>query len=126
MRRQENQDSILVEELKGTSELGAGYLVAVADGVGGGPGGSTASKSAIGALSEAVNAKEVANPSEALRNGFHLANERVLTIASEQPDLVGMASTLTAAIVLSSKVWLANTGDSRAYIVRSGIAWPVT
>jgi protein phosphatase len=126
MRRKDNQDAVLVEQLQAGPDAGEAYLVAVADGVGGGPGGATASRQALDSLSETVEAKVPGSPSEALRRGFHLANERVLHIAAEQPGLTGMASTLTAAIILSRKVWLANTGDSRAYLVRDGSAWPVT
>jgi protein phosphatase len=147
-RRAENQDAVLVYSIEKyralyrppaqsdaagsrlpdtlkTSE-GPAHLLAVADGVGGGPGGRTASEQALASLSESVASKAGAEPSEALREAVLHANAKVLGIAQARSELVGMASTLTVAFVHDGLVWLANVGDSRVYLIRELSAWPMT
>lgn len=125
-RRQENQDAILVDSVAMSAGAEAMHLLAVADGVGGGPGGRLASEQAVRSLSEGVHEKVDLAASEALRHGFNLANAGVRAIAQANPDLAGMASTLTAALVRGAQAWLANVGDSRIYLVRGGSAGPLT
>jgi serine/threonine protein phosphatase PrpC len=125
-RRTENQDAVLVESVDLSAGGAAAHILAVADGVGGGPGGRLASEEAVRSLSKAVHEKFELTPSEALRHGFSLANAAVRAIAQANPDLAGMASTLTAALVRGAQVWLANVGDSRTYLVRRGSAAALT
>ncbi len=124
-RRSENQDAILVHSLAKDDDTAA-HLLAVADGVGGGPGGRLASERAVLSLRESATGPQDDDPAEGLRKGFHLANEHVMQIAIERPELAGMASTLTAALIHKGQVWLANVGDSRVYLVRANNAWPLT
>jgi serine/threonine protein phosphatase PrpC len=111
LKRPTNQDSVLAQELPDGSTL-----LAVADGVGGVQGGETASAEAIQALvAELVETPE-GDPGAALGRAFSVANQRVRAEASERPELEGMASTLVAALVRGDTAWVANVGDSRAYL----------
>ncbi|HLF76182.1 MAG TPA: protein phosphatase 2C domain-containing protein [Dehalococcoidia bacterium] len=123
-RRSENQDAVLVHDVQ-TPE-GVVHLLAVADGVGGGPGGQLASEQTLRSLTESVMGAETQDPPEALHDGVLLANATVKSIADQKPELAGMASTLTAALVRDGRVWLANVGDSRVYLIRERNAWPLT
>lgn len=103
MARTENQDNWLVRPLAGSR-----LLVAVADGIGGGPGGREASALAIETLARY-------EPAEAIGETFALANDRVHAHGQATRELLGMGTTLTAAVVGGGRVVLAHVGDSRAY-----------
>lgn len=126
MRRSENQDSMLVAPVAASNGGNGGDLLAVADGVGGGPGGQLASQQTLHSLAELANQQMINDPLAALRQGFLTANAAVRQLTEQQPELVGMASTLTAAFVRENQAWLANAGDSRVYLVRSRNAFPMT
>jgi protein phosphatase len=125
-RRAENQDAVLAQAMGNGHGEPQAYLLAVADGVGGGPGGRLASGQAVQCLAAAILENATANPSEALRRGFHSANSSVRSMAESNSELAGMASTLTAAFVREGRVWLANVGDSRTYLVRGRNAAAMT
>lgn len=90
-----------------------GVLVAVADGVGGGPAGQEASKIALETLDEAVGtrAPDVAQ----LAAAVSLANRRIYEVAQRDDTLTGMGTTLTTAVVFPRRLLMAHVGDSRAY-----------
>ncbi len=110
--RQDNEDDFFSGE----------QLFAVADGMGGHAGGEVASKTALeplAALDDATFASgEEAD--EALAEALHEANRRVVELAVEQPNLKGMGTTLTAALLREGRLHVAHVGDSRAYLLRPG------
>jgi len=56
-----------------------------------------------------------------------IASHRKLEEAvAQNPEMKGMATTLTLAFVLGSRAWIAHVGDSRAYLVRGGTAMRLT
>jgi len=96
-------------------------LYAVADGLGGHPGGDIASAAAIRALIRYdEQAGEDQDPEETLWQAFASAAEAVAKAAAAQPDLAGMATTLTALLRSGDRVVLGHIGDSRAYRLRDG------
>jgi serine/threonine protein phosphatase PrpC len=111
VKRAANQDRVLAQELPDGS-----ILLAVADGAGGVGGGEVASAEAIDALAVELPEAASAEPGAALGRAFSVANERVRARAAERPELEGMASTLVAALVRGNTAWVANAGDSRAYL----------
>ncbi len=117
--RATNQDIALAERLPDGSSL----LVA-ADGVGGIPGGAVASRTAVDALAEALRAAGDEPPDAALRRASAAANDAVR--ARQQGDLARMSTTLVAALIHDATAWVANIGDSRAYLVADGGARQLT
>lgn len=110
--RRGNEDALLV----GSS------VFAVADGMGGHVAGEVASETALGPVAD-LDGRIYADPGEALealRDAVSRANEHVLERADEEPDLRGMGTTLTAALVEHRRLHLAHVGDSRAYLLRDG------
>lgn len=100
-------------------------LLAVADGVGGGPGGDIASRLAVTLFPEEVARRLRAAPDtgeipQVLTDAALSAHEQVLE--SGRPDTAhsGMASTLTAWLAMGSSAWLVQVGDSRCYRLRDG------
>lgn len=119
-RRRENEDSVLVRQfnLSGSAD-GSAYLLAVADGMGGAAGGQVASSQTVRSLDESI-ARWSGDPSNGLREAYLGANTRVRSVAEERPELTGMATTLVTVFVASGRAWVANVGDSRAYLIRDG------
>ena len=119
--RSNNEDVALAEVLPDGARL-----LAVADGVGGTRGGEIASAAAIEGLFEQLRERTTDDPAEALRAAFQLANGRVREAAAGRPELVSMATTLVAGLVRDGEAWLANVGDSRAYLIRDSRAERLT
>ncbi|MEX1258021.1 MAG: PP2C family serine/threonine-protein phosphatase [Gemmatimonadota bacterium] len=103
-----------------------GILLLVADGLGGTPGGATASRLAVSATTEAMQRTTVGGPPNAddaarrLGEAVVEAGRRVRTAGEASPDLRGMGTTITAALVLEGLVLVAQVGDSRGYLLRDG------
>ncbi len=79
-------------------------------------GGDIASAEASQALVAELRKKSDDDPPAALARAFLVTNQRVRAHAGEQRDTQGMASTLVAALSRGDTAWLANVGDSRAYL----------
>jgi protein phosphatase len=120
-RRDSNQDNYLCLQLGEPDPRG--FLLAVADGMGGHAGGEVASEIAIGALREHMMAAlseplpSGTTPADLLIGAFEAANRDVLTRAEKNPDLFGMGTTMVAGLTYNGVVHLANVGDSRAYVL---------
>ncbi len=126
--RHHNEDYALAERVPGPG--GTWSLWLVADGVGGGPQGERASLLAVETVVDYLTASQWVDPAAALTEGFALANHRVHTLASLQDAeaLSTMATTLVAALVdeASATAYVANVGDSRAYLYARGQLTRVT
>lgn len=92
-------------------------LFAVADGLGGHKAGEIASTVAIEHLLEAA---PEAPHADALRRAVEGANAAVIDAAADGRGRPGMGTTLTAAVVVGSRVVIAHVGDSRAYLLSGG------
>jgi serine/threonine protein phosphatase PrpC len=109
------------DEARATALPDGAVLLLVADGLGGEPAGDLASAETAKTV-EARLADGAPSPPEDLAAAFLEANRRIKALAKEAPGRATMASTLTAAVVRDGICWLANAGDSRAYLVSaSGI-----
>jgi protein phosphatase len=61
-----------------------------------------------------------------MKEAVELANEQLYSYAREHPEVRGMGTTVTAAGVFGSDLYLAQIGDSRAYLVRGHQAIQLT
>ena len=119
-RRRQNEDAVFVRSKKQASGKGSPvYLLAVADGMGGAPGGRVAGREAVRSLGDTFAKDQKSNPQALLQDGFRSANARIGRLAGQQPSLQGMCTTLVAVIVYKRQAWVANVGDSRAYLIRN-------
>ena len=120
-----NEDSVAFE-LLGTqnvkTESNYGILV-VADGMGGHDKGEIASdvatKQFIKKVREAMQKKSDKSDIEykkILKSAVNAANKEVWKISKQEPNRIG--TTLVAAIIVKDNVYIANVGDSRAYLVK--------
>src|SRR4029453_16061554 len=136
--REHNEDTFLVADLSTGNaslhpevrlhEVGPrGSLFMVADGMGGAAAGELASAMAADLiyrhLSTVWAADEDASPERfafRMKEAVELANKQIYGYAREHPEVRGMGTTVTAAGVNGQDLYLAQIGDSRAYLVRNG------
>jgi PPM family protein phosphatase len=152
--RNENQDRLLVANLaagsleahtdddsaRGSSvgplefELSEhGAILLVADGMGGRVGGARASALAVAAVRRALtddaSAASTSEPETIagrLRAALLEANRDIREEAERDGGLRGMGTTATLAAIREGVVWIAQVGDSRGYLVRSGAVTQLT
>ena len=111
MVRQQNEDSFLAEET----------LFVVADGMGGHNAGEVASALAVTTLK--AGARLGIDDAEVFRELVQQANSAIYTASLDDSTQSGMGTTVTALSIVEGeepRVLVANVGDSRAYLWRSG------
>lgn len=91
-------------------------LFIVADGMGGHKAGDYASAYAVKAIGREVEADESTEPVRILTKAIEVANAEIFEKAKED-DYLGMGTTVVAATVIDSTLFVANVGDSRLYII---------
>lgn len=122
-----NEDSYLVADLlpagtlavDGSAQPAAGreLLLALSDGMGGHAAGEVASKLTLSALLEALRTSVGGEPEARLEAAVLHANTTVHAAAATQGK-EGMGATLTAILLIDSVAYVAEIGDSRAYLLR--------
>ncbi len=131
-RRDHNEDAFLVDEALG--------LFVVADGMGGHAGGGTASRLAVETIQAAVRHAREAEPDsfgapgavdesplpDVLREAVEEACAVIYRTAQGDPELAGMGTTVTAALVDGRVAYVAHVGDSRCYLLREGRIYQVS
>jgi protein phosphatase len=123
MAREHNEDAISLQ-----SDDGRGYYLAiVCDGMGGHNAGELASALAVETISRYIadNFRKQ-GPRELLYHGFLLASTTITDHTRKNPDTEGMGCTAVMVMGLRDKMWVAHSGDSRAYLVDKRAATPIT
>lgn len=112
------------------------YLFVVADGVGGSAGGEKASAVAVNSLEGFLlstlkwfhhfKGREGDQVLREFQQALGQADTKVFDEAARQPELRGMATTLTMAYSLGDELFVAHVGDSRCYLHRQGTLYQMT
>ena len=112
--RKNNEDAFKVER-----DLS---LAIVADGMGGAACGEVASEITVNMIVEYVRhpAEEDLPEEQVLKEAIRLANQKVYDTSQDRKDCSGMGSTVVLASWRDGKLWIANVGDSRGYLLRGG------
>lgn len=119
--RSSNQDAFL------TGEFESGTVWAVlCDGMGGASGGDIASKMAVEAISARIkeyynDGMKTSSVANLLESAINFANIKIFDLAREDETLMGMGTTVVAAILRKNEVMISHAGDSRAYIINDEI-----
>jgi len=103
-----------------------GSLFVVADGMGGRQAGHVASRLAVQTLLQAYYRDRSRNVAHSLAHAIRQANAQLYAYSAYYPACRGMATTIVAAVVRGHELVVAHVGDSRAYLVRGGVIWPLT
>ncbi len=154
LRRTENQDSFLVIDLTnaengglmlepdvatgaavaGEFELGdKGAVCVVADGMGGAAAGGLASNMAIACIEDELRKHWTSDRNcspqrfaQRLREAVEAGNRKIHDASQSDERFRGMGTTLTAVGILDGFLYVAQVGDSRAYLLRLGAANQIT
>lgn len=113
-RRETNQDYVY------TSETAVGNLpnlFLVADGMGGHAAGDYASRFTVEKIVEYARTSQTKEPVALMKEAAAEANSGLLKEASEDFGKAGMGTTIVAATVEGDKLYTANVGDSRLYVI---------
>lgn len=102
----------------------SGCFYVVADGVTGGYGGERASKYASEMVLHDYYSHRGLPPDERLRIAFRRANQDVYEY--KQSIYENMGTTAVAAVIQDDNLFIANAGDSRAYLISEGYARQIT
>jgi protein phosphatase len=142
--REHNEDSFAIVDLAAddasppdsvrTRRVGPrGMLFMVADGLGGAAAGEIASERAVRTVHEELRERWVKaggrsadDFASAIKAATETANGRIYSYAVEHPETRGLGTTATLAGLLGDTLYLAQVGDSRAYLVRDGVARQIT
>lgn len=149
--RPNNEDQFLVAKLAKSMRICAtslpvhdrtrfsdeeGYLMIVADGMGGAAAGEQASAVAVRTIEEFVldtvkwflhlGGQEESVLMSELRRGLERADRDVIARAHDDRRLAGMGTTLTFAYSVGTDLFLVHAGDTRAYLSRGGDLEQVT
>ncbi|MGH9802939.1 MAG: Stp1/IreP family PP2C-type Ser/Thr phosphatase [Blastocatellia bacterium] len=129
-QRKNNEDAFLLADLDtGANDFNLdrsehwlgerGALFVVADGMGGMEAGEVASALAVATLHNGLqHAVHEANSGEKLQQATARANSAIRQYVQNNPSAKGMGTTLTAALLRDGIAYLAQVGDSRAYLIR--------
>ncbi len=120
LKRESNQDSYLVDK-------GLGLFI-VADGMGGHSGGEVASSIAVETMQEVVaKSTDGESPRDLLKRAYAEASHRIYDRSLREAEkLSGMGTTMVTAYFKSPLLYLANVGDSRAYMFKLPNYWQLT
>src|SRR5579875_1988708 len=97
-----------------------GALFIVADGMGGHAAGEVASEIAVDTVSNTYYQDDSEDVAASLLQAIKRANTLIHQRAAENMLRSGMGTTCVSAVLRGSMAYIANVGDSRAYLVRKG------
>jgi protein phosphatase len=125
--RENNEDKYEIYETEDPTLLATrGCLYMVADGMGGHAAGQIASELTLKQLVVSYYDNPTASVANALDEAVTVANGYVFSVASTVLERSGMGTTLTALAMVQDKAFVAQVGDSRAYLLRDGEIRQVT
>jgi protein phosphatase len=129
--RTNNEDNLGYDKARG--------IFVVCDGMGGQAAGERASKIAVDTVMEhfrrpskqgqevfGMEIELLSGRANALARAIHLANQAIHDEASRDESYTGMGTTIVALAVEGDQFSVAHVGDSRAYLLRSGVLQPLT
>src|SRR3989442_5405116 len=119
LEREDNEDSVAVWRNK----AGLDTLIVVCDGMGGHAAGQEASSLAVQTVTKVLAEDGEEGPDvERLKRACKEANKAVFKAAQDNPDWLGMGSTIVVAAIRSGEIALLNVSDSPTQRFRSGVA----
>lgn len=113
--RPENQDFM------GFADTPLGFTMVLCDGMGGGPGGRTASNVVVDSVINNLSSyKKGDDIKTAMRQAIAVADNKIAEMTAHTPELQGMGTTIVILVINKRSAHVAHVGDSRLYQFRSG------
>ena len=118
-RREHNEDNMAFVIPKDSQVMaGKGALFIVADGMGGHAAGEVASEIAVDTVSNMYYQEDSNDVAVSLLRAIRRANALIHQRAAENLLRTGMGTTCVTAVLRGNMAYIANVGDSRAYLLR--------
>lgn len=120
MRGKQNEDRYAVTPfLAGESEDIPSLLAIVCDGIGGHRAGEVAAEMGVSIITKGITEGDAVQPTATMQNAIIQASDAIY--AASQADLgrSGMGATCACAWVIEDRLYTANLGDSRIYLLRA-------
>jgi PPM family protein phosphatase len=117
-RKEKNDDYFSYYAPEDGSMPKKGILLALADGVGGRPGGALAARIAVDVIIDEYYKDSSRDIPESLNNAFLKANREVIARGDDDRSIQGMATTMIAVVIKKDRMYHAHVGDSRGYIIQ--------
>lgn len=117
-KRSSNQDSICIFPQRN--------FFAVADGMGGHNGGDIASQMSVKLLPEYIESNFASITDKLLKDSISHVNNEIYQHGIENKELKGMGTTVTGVLFNGEKVFIANVGDSRTYMIHKNKLFQMT
>lgn len=96
-------------------------LYIVCDGMGGHKAGEYASRYTVERIVASAYRSRTDNPVRVLKSAIQKANEILVVESQEYKEKQGMGTTVVAATIIDDKMYVANVGDSRLYVINETI-----
>ncbi len=119
-KREHNEDNmayVIPKDPQVMTKKGALFIVA--DGMGGHAAGEVASEIAVDTVSNVYYQDDSDDVAVSLLHAIKRANTSIHQRAAENMSRIGMGTTCVTAVLRGDMAYIANVGDSRAYIIRS-------
>lgn len=114
LRRKINQDYVFASEFP-VGKLPNLFLVA--DGMGGHNAGDFASRFVVNTVKELIEKSAETEPIPLIEAAIQKANALLREEADKKEEFWGMGTTIVAATIIDGRVYVANVGDSRLYLI---------
>ena len=122
MSGKNNEDRYAVSAYRLEGEQPTPVVFAIiSDGIGGHRAGEVAAEMVVETVSQAVAASNAQFPIQTLRESIMRSSQLISVEAESDPEKKGMGATCACAMVVGEQLYTANVGDSRIYLLRSGI-----
>lgn len=119
--RERNEDFCGIVTPQGAELENKGLLAALGDGLGGHKGGREASEYTVrGLLCDYYATPDTWGVHRAIDKVLTALNRWLLSKSARDPELAGMATTLSAVVLRGRRFYTAHIGDSRIYLLRGG------
>lgn len=102
-------------------ELESSVLAVLCDGIGGHRAGEVAAEMGVRLITDAVAASEGSHPIETLSEAIVNAGQAVYVASQADHGRAGMGATCACAWAIGDRLYTANLGDSRIYLLRKGL-----
>lgn len=95
-------------------------LAVLSDGIGGHRGGEVAAEMTVDLISQSIAAGDARYPQPMLEHAVQDASQKIYAQAQKDIRLQGMGATVVIAWIIGERLYVANVGDSRVYLMRGG------
>jgi serine/threonine protein phosphatase PrpC len=121
-----NEDNLIYEDPNSPQARAQGTLLVVSDGMGGHAAGEVASDIAVKTIHGTYYRHRGIPAADAVRDAIVAANTAIYEAAQRSRERAGMGCTVVVLMVQGDDLIIGHVGDSRAYLIRGGVATQLT